>query len=244
MSDREQVHLAGAFVLHQRPFRNTSQIVDCITFEHGRIALVARGARRGRPGRRALLQPFLPLRLSWVRRGDLGSLTEVEAAGSAIDLNGDGLLAAFYVNELIMRLTARGDANQAIFSCYSDCLAELAIRPEISRTLRVFELRLLDALGYGLALDCDVQTGEPIQPDRRYRFEPERGPVEADPAAGGSELHWGRELISLRRELLADDDSLRAAKRLLDRVLRLYLGDRPLRSRLVLKDIFHRGLTG
>ena len=156
MADRETVLLERGFVLHQRPYRNTSQIVECITASHGRVGLVARGSRAGRGARRALLQPFSPLRLSWTRRGELGTLTDVEADGPSAALAGESLLAAYYANELLLRLLARGDPNDSIHSCYSDCLSHLAASSNVPRALRLFELRLLRALGYGLELDHDV----------------------------------------------------------------------------------------
>ncbi len=244
MSDRESVLLERGYVLHQRPYRNTSQLLECLTAEHGRIGLVARGSRGPRGGQRALLQPFVPLRLSWVRRGELGRLTGVEAEGAAFELAAERLLAGYYVNELALRLSVRGDANEAVFSCYSRSLADLAAlspRSGVARTLRLFELHLLHALGYGLELDCDVETGEPLKPEFRYRFEHERGP-RADDRVAEAEGFWGRELISLRSEALEDEASLRAARRLLGRVLESYLGERPLKSRAVLKDIIARGL--
>lgn len=242
MSDREQVLLTRAFVLHQRPYRNTSQLVDCLTAEHGRVTLVARGSRRPARGQRALLQPFLPLRLSWVRRGELGRLTHAEADGATIALRAERLLAGFYVNELLLRLTARGDANAGVFSCYSRCLTALADQPGTARALRLFELGLLQALGYGLALEHDIETGEPIRPEGRYLFEPEHGARAAEDTALGPEAHWGRELIALRQGTLDDEESLRAAKRLLGRALKTHLGERPLRTRLVFKEIIDRGL--
>jgi DNA repair protein RecO (recombination protein O) len=244
MTEREQVLLAHGYVLHQRPYRNTSQLVDCITAEQGRVVLVARGSRRPGRNQRALLQPFAPLRLSWVRRGELGRLTHVEAEGAGLDLGAERLLAGFYVNELLLRLTARDDANAEVFSCYSRCLAALGARAHTARTLRLFELHLLQALGYGLVLDCDTETGEPLRPDARYLFELERGPRAVEDAALGPEAHWGRELIALREETLEDETSLRAAKRLLGRALSAYLGERPLRSRAVFKEIIERGLKG
>ncbi|HEX5418578.1 MAG TPA: DNA repair protein RecO C-terminal domain-containing protein [Gammaproteobacteria bacterium] len=274
MSDRESVLLEPAFVLHQRPYRNTSQLLECLTAEHGRIGLIAQGSRRALGGQRALLQPFVPLRLSWVRRGELGRLTGVEPGGWGVEaVGGSGeagggggayapvgggeqvggigavaglasarLLAGYYVNELALRLSVRGDANEAVFSCYSRCLAVLAApRAGVARTLRLFELHFLRALGYGLELGCDVETGEPLKPDFRYRFELERGP-RADERVAEQEGYWGRELISLQAEALEDEASLRAARRLLGRVLQGYLGERPLKSRAVLKDIVARGL--
>jgi DNA repair protein RecO (recombination protein O) len=188
-----------------------------------------------------LLQPFVPLRLSWVRRGELGRLTDVEAEGAGVELGAEPLLAAYYVNELALRLCARGDANDEVFSCYSRCLADLAAGAAVARTLRLFELRFLRALGYGLELGRDAESGEPVKPEFRYRFELERGP-RADERVADHEGYWGRDLISLGAEALEDEQSLRAARRLLARALETYLGERPLKSRAVLKDIVARGL--
>jgi DNA repair protein RecO (recombination protein O) len=242
MSEREQVLLENGFVLHQRPYLDSSQLLECVTMAHGRVGLVARGSRRPNNRQRALLQPFAPLRLSWIRRGDLGRLTQVEAAGVVHELGGQRLLAGYYANELLLRLMARGDPNADIFSCYSRCLAQLAEDAPVTRTLRTFELELLRALGYALELDVDTETGEALRADASYVFDVETGPRAAPRHDSEAEVYLGRELISLREHELADDGSLRAAQRLLARVLRVYLGERPLRSRLVLQDIVSRGL--
>jgi DNA repair protein RecO (recombination protein O) len=240
MSEREEVLLEFGFVLHHRPFRNTSLIVECLTETHGRTAFVASGSRRSGTGHRALLQPFQPLKLSWVRRGELGRLTQVEALQRGLELKGDHLLAGFYCNELMLRLLPRGDRNDAVFSCYSSCLAALAGSDSVSRSLRLFELSLLDALGYRVELEHDVTTGAPLEAEREYGFELEGGPVilERQPAA---ERYSGKHLISLRNRSLDDPESLRVAKRLLSRILRSYLGERPLKSREVLKELVDGG---
>ena len=242
MAEREQVLLEHAFVLHQRPYRDSSQLLECMTATHGRMGLVARGSRRASTGQRALLQPFAPLKLSWVRRGDLGRLTHVEADGMSHALVGQRLLAGFYANELLLRLTARGDPNHDIYSCYSRCLAQLAGAQGIARTLREFELELLRALGYGLELDGDSATGEPLRPDSSYVYELERGFRRAEPADSDEDHYPGRDLLALRDLKLDDDASLRTAQRLLGRALKAHLGERPLKSRLVLQDIVSRGL--
>jgi DNA repair protein RecO (recombination protein O) len=242
MSERELVLLEHGFVLHQRPYRNTSQLLECVTAAHGRVGLIARGSRRTATGKRALLQPFVPLRLSWLQRGELGRLTHVEADSRAYELESQRLLAGYYGNELLLRLTARGDPNADVFSCYSRCLAELAAGAHIARTLRVFELRLLRALGYGLELEFDAGTGEPLRRELRYSFDVEVGARATAVLDSDADVYSGSHLISLREQVLADEGSLRAAQRLLGKVLRVYLGDRPLQSRLVLQDIVSRGL--
>lgn len=241
MAEREQVLLEHAFVLHQRPYRDSSQLLECLTAAHGRVGLVARGSRRARSPQRALLQPFVPLRLSWLRRGELGRLTHVEPEGPSYTLEGQRLLAGFYASELLLRLTARSDPNPDAFSCYSRCLAQLAGPAHVARALRVFELELLGALGYGLELDADSATGEPLRGDASYVYELEQGLRRIERADPESDVYSGKDLLSLRDRAL-DDDSLRTAQRLLGRVLRAHLGERPLKSRLVLQDIVARGL--
>jgi DNA repair protein RecO (recombination protein O) len=242
MSEREVVLLERGFVLHQRPYRNTSQLLECVTAAHGRVGLIAHGSRRASNGHRALLQPFVPLRLSWLQRGELGRLTQVEPASPSYELEAQRLLAGYYGNELLLRLTARGDPNAEVFSCYSRCLAELAAGAHVARTLRIFELQLLQALGYGLELDADAATGEPLRAETRYSFEVEVGARSSSVRNPDADVYSGRHLISLRDRVLEDEESLSAAQRLLGRVLRVYLGDRPLQSRLVLQDIVSRGL--
>jgi DNA repair protein RecO (recombination protein O) len=242
MAEREQVLLERGFVLHQRPFRDSSQLLECMTIGHGRVGLVARGSRRAANRQRAMLQPFMPLRVSWVRRGDLGRLTHVEPDGPSLALAGQRLLAGFYANELLLRLLARGDPNGEVFSCYSRCLVQLSEVASLPRTLRVFELELLRALGYGLELDGESATGEPLHEGARYVYELEQGFRPATAADSDADIYVGRELIALRSLALDDDASLRSAQRLLGRVLRAHLGERPLQSRLVLQDIVSRGL--
>lgn len=242
MAEREQVLLEHGFVLHQRPYRDSSQLLECMTAAHGRMGLVARGSRRAPTRQRALLQPFVPLKLSWVRRGELGRLTHVEAEGQSYSLAGQRLLAGYYANELLLRLLARGDPNDQVFSCYSRCLARLGEASSLALTLRVFELELLQALGYGLELGGESTTGEPLRAELRYVYELERGFRRAEPEDADDDVYSGRDLLALRDLTLDDDSSLRTAQRLLGRALRVHLGDRPLQSRLVLQDIVSRGL--
>jgi DNA repair protein RecO (recombination protein O) len=242
MAEREQVLLERGFVLHQRPYRDSSQLLECLTGGHGRVGLVARGSRRAPTRQRALLQPFVPLKLSWIRRGDLGRLTHVEADAASHALEGQRLLAGFYANELMLKLTARGDPNAAAFSCYSRCLAQLGEAAHVARTLRLFELDLLHSLGYGLELDGESMTGDTLRAESSYIFELEKGLRRADIADSDADVYPGRDLISLRERRLDDEASLRSAQRLLGRALKAHLGERPLKSRLVLQDIVSRGL--
>ena len=241
MSEREEVLLEPAFVLHQRPYRNTSLIIDCLTAGFGRMALVAQGARRAESRQRSLLQPFRRLRLSWIRRGEMGRLTQAEADAPAVELGGEQLLAGFYLNELLIRLLPRDDHNDGILSCYSGCLDRLAGSESSASALRAFELDLLEALGYRVELERDFRTGDPIDPDRDYVLEHEGGLTMAGTTTTMN-LFSGRHLIALREGRLDDVDSLRAARQLLGGILDRHLGEQPLKTRRVLRDIVERGL--
>ena len=171
MTARTGAEAEPAYLLHQRPYRNTSQLLEVLTLGHGRVGLVAQGSRRPGRGTRALLQPFIPLKLSWTRRGELGKLTDVEAGSGALALAGNALLAGYYVNELMITLTSRDDPTAQLFAHYAQCLGELAAGDSsIARVLRLFEFRLLNELGFGLQLDVDCASGEPLLPDHKYLF--------------------------------------------------------------------------
>ena len=241
MSERVEVLLEPGYLLHQRPYRNTSLIVECLTAGYGRQCLVARGARRAGSRQRSLLQAFQPLRISWVSRGEMGNLTLAEAAAPAHEIGGEALMAGFYLNELLLRLVPRGDHNERILSCYSACLARLAAGENAAQALRLFELEFLDAIGYRVDLETDCRTGEPIAPDRQYTFEHEGG-LTASGEHTTMERISGRHLIALREHRLDDPDSQRAARALLGGILRRHLGERPLQTRLVLREIHERGL--
>lgn len=243
MTEREEVLLEPGFVLHQRPYRNTSLIVDCLTAPYGRQVLIARGARRPQVRQRRVLQPFQPVLLSWVRRSEMGTLTDIESGGPAIGLRGDCLLAGFYLNELLLRLVPRGDHNEEIMSCYSSCLDRLSRNRTPARALRIFEMELLAALGYRLDLEHDFRTGESIDPEREYCFESEGGLTAIDNKRAMSGIS-GRHIISLREHVLEDAESQRAARLMLSAILRAHLGDRPLKSRDVLREMAERGLVG
>jgi len=166
-----------AFILHARPWRETSLLLEAFTRDQGRVGLVARGVRSARSRLpRASLQPLQPLLLDWTARGELGTLTAAEPTGTRWRITGDALIAGMYVNELVLRLTSRNDAHPAAFAAYTECLVRLAEESDIAWTLRRFERDLLADLGYALMLDA-ASSGEPIDPDATYGYAAEAGPI-------------------------------------------------------------------
>lgn len=158
---RERVTLVPGFVLHSRPYRDSSLLLEIFTRSHGRIGLVARGGRTRSP---ALLQPLQPLLLSWTQSGELGSFTGAEPQGQRLLLRGEALFAALYCNELLLRLLTRQDAHPELYDDYRMVLERLTTEP-ISVALRRFEHRLLRALGYGLdsgSLAEGIDVAQPV----------------------------------------------------------------------------------
>ncbi len=225
--------LEDAYILHARAYQETSQILEVLAVEHGRVGLVARGARRPKSHWRSVLQPFLPVRLAWVGRGSLYTLRTAESASFVPPLDGLGLMAAFYLNELIMHFVRRGDPHPGLFVAYSRALADLRAGGDPEPALRRFELRLLAEVGYGLNLDHDVLNDVPVDPGRHYEYRLEHGPVPAD-AAGTALTLSGTELLAISRGELASPGILSAAKRLLRAVLAHHLDGRTLKTRQVL----------
>lgn len=227
-----RVDLQPGYVLHARPYRETSQLLELVTREFGRVGVVARGVRRRGGG----LQPFRPLLVSWSGRGELRTLVASEGAGSPLGLNGRALLNGFYLNEVMMRLTHRDDPNPGAFEAYHRALVALAGPAPAEATLRVFEKRLLEALGYGLVLDRESATGAPLTPGVRYRYRLEHGPEALAGEAGEAPgTVSGATLLALARESLESRVELVEAKALMRPIMAFYLGPKPLASRALFR---------
>ncbi|HHJ14968.1 MAG TPA: DNA repair protein RecO [Gammaproteobacteria bacterium] len=236
MGERVRHELVPGFVLHRRPYRETSALLEVFTASQGRVGLVARGVQGGRPRRRAELQAFRPLRLSWQARGELGTLSGVEAGGAALTLTGAALYSGFYLNELLLRLLQRNDPQPVLFARYHDTLNRLcAPAPELERALRLFEKTLLQEAGYGLPLEADALSGDPVDPQGLYEYRLEQGPVRVDAGRREGLLISGASLLALHRGELVGE-ALRDARRLMRAALDLYLGGKPLKSR----ELFRR----
>ena len=225
-----------AYLLQVRPYQETSLLIEAFGQTHGRVGLVARGARRPKSAWRGLLQPFRPLVLGYAGRGALQTLRTAEAAGTVAVPAGDRIVTAFYLNELLLALLRRGDPHPELFERYGHALVELATDADPEPSLRRFELGLLQELGYALCLEHEADGGGPLDPGGCYRYVPEHGPVAVrEPGAGSREGEYsGRELLGIARGEFADDAVRRAARQLLRAAVAQQLGDRVLKTRVVL----------
>ena len=225
-----------AWLLHHRPFQDSSRILDVLSRDYGRLSLVARGSRSAKSKLKGILRPFLPLQLSWVMRSDLGTLTGAEMNGPPISLVGDSLLSAYYLNELLLNLLHRHDPQPEIFAAYDATVNDLKGCEDVASVLRRFELELLRLLGYALNLDHDTDTGQALEPAAEYEYRVERGPV-AVTNRQGPMIFTGAELMAVAREEFTDDATLRQAGRLLRQVIAWHLDGKELKSRKVLKAL-------
>ena len=228
-----RVALQPAYVLHSRPFRNTSLLVDFFTMDYGRVRAVAKGARNAKSKHRSLLQLFQPLLVSLSGRGELKTLTGLESSLGALRLEGQRLFSGMYINELLMRLLMNHVEHKQLYLAYQDTIAGLQGDSAIQLLLRQFELCLLSELGYGVNLDSDCHTHEPIDVERSYRFTPDIGfqVLVDDGQHNISKAYLGSHIVSLREHDLTDTEVVKAAKRLLRTALAAHLGGKPLHSR-------------
>jgi len=220
-----RTQLEPAWVLSVRPYRESSALVELFARDAGRVGLVARGVRSGRSRNRGLLQPFQPLLASFSERGELGTLGALEAAGPPVALRGESVFAGWYLNELLLRLLPRRDPHPQLFAHYGEALAGAEASPA---ALRVFEMRLLTEMGYGL------QLPEAVDADRWYALDADGGLRLAEE---GPSSYRGASLRALADESLDTEESLRDARRLMRAALRPHLGGRELRTPEMLRTL-------
>lgn len=237
MASRERIENHPGFVLHSYPWRETSLIVEVFTRNHGRLPLVAKGARRAGSAVRGVLMAFQPLDLSWTGKAEVKTLTQASWHGGQALLAGVGLLCGYYLNELLLRLLPRDDAHPGLFDHYADCLCRLASGAAHAPLLREFEYALLHELGYGPTFDHDVESGNPVEADLDYIYQIERGPILASDVSADSLIVPGRALLAMAAGQLGDTETLGHAKILMRRLIHYHLGGKPLESRRILMEL-------
>lgn len=232
MITESTVYLQPAFILQQRKYRETSLIIDALTQDFGRVSVLAKGVRKPNSKTAGLLQPFIPLTISYIGQAELKTLTDVEMIRPCSDLKGLALYCGFYINELLSHFLHKYDPHPELFDYYSDCLLSLINGTNIESALRLFELNLIECAGYGLQLEMDANQ-KPIEAFKKYLFNVEQGPIES---VNG--LFSGKTLQALQRRELIDPLVLSEAKILMRMVINTYLQGKPLKSRAVINKVF------
>ena len=237
----------SAFILHTIAWRETSLIVEAVTRSHGRLGLIAKGARRPRSALRGLLQPFQPLELRWTGKGELRTLVAAEWVGGMALLDGSAIMPGFYLNELLVRLLPREDAHPALFEDYRQTLCWLSDKSSAEPALRRFEARLLREMGYAPDFDRETRDGNTgVMPEARYVVEPQTGIRKAGPSDDSQETFHGATLIALARASDSADEAFNElkepiiaaqSKRILRLLLGHQLGEDGLASREVMREL-------
>ncbi len=230
----KRVLLQPAYLLHRRAYRESSFLVELLTPEHGRMTAIAKGVRKAHSNMQGLLQPFVPLLVSWAGKGELMSLSQVEANGAAKHLRGECLFAGFYLNELLMCLLQKWDPHPHLFVAYEQTVAALQMPVLEQKTLRSFEKYLLEELGYGVLPKTENSLHNSFSQDKYYRFIPEHGFVVSDLgdlSQAKSTIFSGKSLLAIANEDWQSEEALQDAKRLTRLVLAPLLGTRPIYSR-------------
>ncbi len=239
MNLRSKVDGQPTYVLHSSPFRETSLIVEVFSRDFGRMALLARGARRPRSAIRGLLMGFQPLELSWAGKGEVLTLMKAEWQGGQPLLAGDALFCGYYLNELLMHLLPREDAHEQLFARYADMLARLGADPGgkvREADLRTFEKALLQELGYGLTLTHD-STGGAIVSTAYYAYRMEQGPVRLEHAEAAGQVVSGKTLLDLEAEDFSDPRSRVESKQLMRTLMAYYLAGKELETRKIFREL-------
>ena len=226
-----------AIVLHSHPFRETSLILDVFSRQHGRLPIVARGARRPKSNLRSVLMSFQPLSLSWFGKGEVRTLHSAEWQGGQPYLQGTALMCGFYLNELLLNLLARDDPHQQLFDYYLATLHRLAHETDHAATLRCFEKHLLQELGYALVLNREAGSNKAIQAELGYRYAVERGAVLDDGDAHIGLPVQGKTLLDMMVDDYTDPVTAQQSKQLMRVLLNHHLGGKILHTRELIKDL-------
>jgi DNA repair protein RecO (recombination protein O) len=226
-----------AFVMHSYPFRETSLIIDVFTRSHGRLPIVARGARRPKSSLRGVLMNFQPLQLSWFGKGEVRTLHSAEWQGGQPYLQGTALMCGFYLNELLLNLLARDDPHEQLFDYYRATLYRLAHETDHAATLRCFEKHLLQELGYALVLNHEADSAKPIEMELCYRYVVERGPLPDDGDGGAGFPVLGKTLLDMAADEYSDPATAQQSKQLMRILLNHHLGGKILHTRELIKEL-------
>ena len=222
-------NLQKAYVIHSRPYKETSLIVTFLTEKKGKISAVAKGAKRKNSRLSGNLEPFQCLNIDYRGKSDLKSLVLAEPIEVFEDFFGsENLYSAFYVNELINYLVAQADESMEIFDIYKKCISNLKRNNQIEKILRDFELNILSILGYEINFLCDYDSNEPIMNGLRYKYSPQSG-------FSKSEQGYDGKILNEINERKFSKNSLQACKEINRTTINYYFEELNIKSRIFFK---------
>lgn len=231
-----QISEQPGFVLHSYFYKESSLIVEVFSRDYGRIALVARGAKRPQSHLRGILQTFQPLLFSWSGRSELRNLISAEWVGGMTPLENSALFYGFYLNELLLKLTAREDPHPRLFEHYVTTLARLSNTDSVQIVLRQFELAILKETGVAADLSMSLYDGKPVDPNEIYVVDPEGGPRLAKMSDTLLRVS-GKTLLDMTKEDYSDPTTQIQSKQLMRALLSHHLNGAKIQTRQILIDL-------
>lgn len=240
----KRVSLEPAYILHSRAYRETSVLLDVFSQSHGRFSLLAKGIRKKNNRLAGMLQPFVPLMISFSDSGELAILQDADIRDNLYFITGNALIAGLYLNELLVNFLQKGDAYTGLFHLYENTLMGLQASLLDEKIIRSFEKKLLDELGYGLFPRSKEALLTAWQPDAFYRFLPTTGWVKCD----SNEMHRdfsysGETLLAIANDNFADATILQQAKRLMRQVLTELMNNKTIYSRQMFVKIWEPSIN-
>lgn len=226
------------FILHRRPYSESSLLIDIFSRHHGRVTAIAKGARGLKSSFRGMVRPFALTTLGWSGKGEVKTLTQCEWAGPDFGLEGPSLYCGFYLNELLLKFIQRYDPHEALFDHYLKSVVAMSQGHSPQVILRLFEKALLNETGYGLQLERDHESGEPLDPLQQYQYRPGMGAFVRISNEAGGVMVSGASLIALRTEKNLDDIALRELKFLHRAIFQHLLDGKTLASRAVFSTVY------
>lgn len=227
-----RVQLQQAYCMHARRYRESSRIVEMLTPDHGLVSCLGHSSRKKNASVDLL---FAPLLISWSGRGDLFTLTHVESVSAKRVTTPEVSIMGMYLNELILKLVPKSSPSKEIFQLYENVMQLLEQGESQEKVLRLFEIELLELVGYGLSLDQEVDHETPIYEDQFYRYDMGLGPAKIQHQNSAWNVIKGTTLIGLQSPLNMEASCLTEAKRLMRGVINWHLDGRPLHSREILQ---------
>ncbi|MFT5722275.1 MAG: DNA repair protein RecO (recombination protein O) [Motiliproteus sp.] len=223
-------------VLHSRPYRETSALVDYFSRDQGVIRAVVKGVRGAQSRQRHLTQPFQCLELNWQGSGELKTLFQGDLVGPAAPLQGRSLWCGLYLNELSLRVLPPADPQPKLFAYYQLALTRLTDPQQQEVVLRIYERQLLQLLGFGIDFQFTA-SGQRIEIGCTYHFDPKRGFDQVAATATAALCYSGSVLVALAQDDYQHLEVRRAAKQLMRQALAPHLGGRPLHSRALFQPL-------
>ena len=238
MKSHQVIEGEPAYLIHQRPYSETSQIINLFSRHYGRVDAIAKGSKRPKSKFKSFLQPFSPILVSWSGRSQLKTLRSVDInSGKQSNVSRKHLMSAFYLNELILSFLTTADPYPDLFDAYSLAINNLSNADSSEIILREFEIELLTEIGYAINFRTEAMSSKKIEPNLLYRFVAGEGFVSSVTSSAREKLMKGSVIHAIDQGDFADPQTLSIAKRIIRESVKYHLSGKELNTKKVVKSL-------